>query len=386
MKNVVFFVHGIGRQKEGWARETDGPITALQEASEQYDCFGPGKSLTEQLDLIEVRYDDVFDQVLTQWKELAETLPTTPGAPWVQSVKDLLIEVGNDKNTYAACGGDVLLYCGFALVARAVRLHVIAKIVAEVFARWSKIIENSKAVNAVLKMEEFPKVAVVSHSLGTTIAHDALFQLSTANWIDDVDIVTEKLPTIDKPPLSGVEKSHFDTVVAARRDHPERPLPVPLEALFLISNTYPLLKQVNGDYLMVQNEKTGFHCATFFNVANKFDPVCRAKPFTMPARGGGVDIEVAHVHQRNPHGFAHYLSHPHVHGRIFRSMVPSFTGAHLKRCIALGNGPDWKNVGGDLKNELQTLKDELVDRLVAATVASDNVLDFRRIFELLAKI
>ena len=72
VKNVIFFVHGVGRHTKGWSRIEGGPIHALVEASKQYDCFN-GLKLENLVDLVEIRYDDIFDQHLDQWANLANT-------------------------------------------------------------------------------------------------------------------------------------------------------------------------------------------------------------------------------------------------------------------------------------------------------------------------
>jgi len=43
---------------------------------------------------------------------------------WIGEVQSLLDSLGGDRKEYADYGGDVLLYAGFDLVARAVRLRV----------------------------------------------------------------------------------------------------------------------------------------------------------------------------------------------------------------------------------------------------------------------
>ena len=388
MKNILFFIHGIGRQSAGWARAADGPITALENAAKLYDCFAPNRPLSDYVDLVEVRYDDIFDQVLKQWQQLAQSLPASPGVPWVKSARDLLTECGNNQNLYADYGGDVLLYCGFKLVARAVRLRVIAKIVAEVYARWMEIIDAGKNVASVLEQGEFPKVGVVCHSLGTTVAHDALYQLTTANWLaEHEDVESSQLQLGNAPDLSGKQKQDFDKVVDGTRAHPDRPLPVPLEALFLISNTFPLLKQVDGEYLMVKTASSGYHCGRYFDVRHKLDPVCKVKVFQKPAKGPiGKMIEVEHIHSKNIHGFGHYLSHPLVHGPIFGTMISEFTGPCWKRANALGVSDDWKGIGGALKLESQAAKGILLAKLAQIDIPGRGVLDCRKVFEMLAKI
>jgi len=387
MKNILFFVHGIGRQSAGWARAADGPITTLENAAKLYDCFEPNRPLSDYIDLVEVRYDDIFDQVLKQWQDLAQSLPASPGVPWVKAARDLLAECGDNQNLYADYGGDVLLYCGFKLVARAVRLRVIATIAAEVYKRWMEIVNAGKNVESVLARGEFPKVGVVCHSLGTTVTHDALYQLATANWLaEHSDVESSRLLPVYSPDLSDQQRHDFEQVVAGTRAHPDRPLPVPLEALFLISNTFPLLKQVDGEYLMVKTASSGYHCASFFNVHHKLDPVCNAKPFTMPDRRNGVDIAVEHIHDKNIHGFGHYLSHPLVHGRIFRSMIGEFSRTCFAGARALGTSGDWKGIGGALKLQSQAVQEELLAKLVQIAMPGRGILDYRKVFELLAKV
>jgi hypothetical protein len=135
-KNVLFFVHGIGVHKIGWINEPDGPVAALNAAMDLYPACFAGKELSDYLDLVEIRYDDIFDTVLKTWQNLGNSLPANGGFDWTGEVQSLLQSVNGNRETFVRYGGDVLLYCGFDLVARAVRLRVSAIIATKIYQAW----------------------------------------------------------------------------------------------------------------------------------------------------------------------------------------------------------------------------------------------------------
>ena len=215
--NVLFLLHGVGRHAKGWSRD---PLAALQAAMKLYpECFEAGKSLDQYLTLVEIKYDDIFDTVLDRWAELAATLPSpTGGFNWTSKVTQLLKKAGDERNIFARYGGDVLLYCGFALVARAARLRINSLIA-------STILEENEA--ALRDRRSPPKFALAAHSLGTTVAQDALYQLATGRWVSD----DEQLAA----------DPNFSAALASTA--PPGDLAVNLHGLFLVSDTSPVLHQ-----------------------------------------------------------------------------------------------------------------------------------------------
>ena len=98
-KAVLFLVHGIGRHKKGWSGAPDGPVAALEAAMQNYGCFAAGDKLSTYLDVVEIRYDDIFDSVLAQWSNLAASLPAAAGFDWLDGVKKVLVDCGSDRRS-----------------------------------------------------------------------------------------------------------------------------------------------------------------------------------------------------------------------------------------------------------------------------------------------
>ena len=73
-KNVIFLVHGIGVHAEGWSSADDGPVKALSKIAEYYPGFSEQEPLSGAIEFVEIRYDDIFDGIRTQWAQLAESL------------------------------------------------------------------------------------------------------------------------------------------------------------------------------------------------------------------------------------------------------------------------------------------------------------------------
>lgn len=311
-KHVLFFVHGIGRHAAGWAREAGGPIDTLKKAALLYDCFH-GLDLEDELDMVEIRYDDIFDAHLDQWAALADQLKAAPaGGTRFNRINDLLARVGDDRNTFACFGGDVLLYTGFELIAKRVRLRVNAVIAEKV---------NSALEAARDQPGADPEFGIVAHSLGTTVAHDSLEQLADNAWLP------QDAASLDALPLSDGQKKRVNELMRQGAANPFAPPGFVWDCIMMVSNTSRLLCQsAMSPYQSCVKPGPGGVTRNFINVDNRLDPVSKPMQFNMPGRwDGGVQIVVDHIHSANIHGFDHYLQHPAVHGPLFRLLVPNFT-------------------------------------------------------------
>lgn len=380
-KNIVFFVHGIGQHSAGWSKTTDGPVSALNDAMKLYPaCFPDSKqNLEDYLDLVEIHYDDIFDKVLDTWKDLGNSIPASTGFGWVNAVRDLMTSTNENKELFMRYGGDVLLYCGFDLVARAVRLRVNSVIATKIYQAY---------VAAGSSPGQVPKIAVIAHSLGTTVAQDALYQLANAQWDDDIAKVSLKRPELAaNPHLIGKDQNDYEAVIAGAKQNPDKPIPVGLNSLFLISNTSPLLKQT-GEYAFQQIAGGGYDCAVICNVNHRWDPVskiCGGLAINNPRKGWN-NITVQHVHDKNIHGFGHYLSNPAVHGPIFRRLIdPGFTGTCYGKALALAQQSEWQGFGGTLAKLDQQARQALEDQLNKISTGNATVATLRAAIEALAK-
>jgi len=381
-KNIVFFVHGVGQHKTGWSTAPDGPVNALNQAMQLYPkCFPAGKKLEDYLKVVEIRYDDIFDTVFDRWKQLADTLPQNSGFEWVNAVKELMSATGGKKELFLRYGGDVLLYCGFELVARTVRLRVNSIIATKIYQTHL----TAKAHNEIV-----PKFGVIAHSLGTTVIQDALYQLATGDWLSDVEQNAAKPSRIQPAPyLTEADHNTYQDVIRGAKVHQDRPLPANIYALFLVSNTAPLLKR-SGDYITLRTSGI-YDCDSVYNINHELDPVSRiCGGFTMRNPRGAhtswINIATRQIHEKNIHGFGHYLSHPHVHSSIFSELLePVFTDDFFNDARVLSNVPEWNGFGGSLAQLEQTAQKVLVDQLgsIASTQGKPEAL-LRNAIEALA--
>jgi hypothetical protein len=349
--NVLFLLHGVGRHPSGWASD---PVAALQKAMQLYPtCFEAGKTLADYVKPIEIRYDDIFDTVLDRWLQLANALPAAGGAfSWTSKVSELLQKAGDDRNTFARFGGDVLLYAGFALVARAARLRVNALIASTIYE------ENAAAIQ---EQRSLPRFGLVAHSLGTTIAQDALYQLATGQWItEEHNLAAEVAQAAAAAGLTQQQKNSLSGALVSAR--PAGTLAVNLHGLFLVSDTSPVLHQ-SGYYSELQTHGV-YDGHAVWSVNHELDPVSHVGgAFTGRWRPDRKDVRLKHFHDRNIHAFAHYLSHPALHGEIFRLLVPQFSGACHQAAQALAAQPLWNGFGGELAHWAEQQKSELKQKL-----------------------
>lgn len=359
-KNIVFFVHGIGQHAAGWSKADDGPIAALNDAMHLYpSCFPAGMTLEGYLDLVEICYNDIFDKVLDTWKDLGNSIPSNAGFNWVHAVSDLMKSVQGDKELFLRYGGDVLLYCGFDLVARAVRLRINSIIATKIYQAF---------VASASSPGQVPRMTVIAHSLGTTVVQDSLYQLANAKWDDDIAAVSSQRPELGSHShLTKSDQADYRAVIDGAKLNPDKPIPAGLNSLFLIANTVPLLKQ-SGDYALLTNPSGAYDCDNIYNVNHLWDPVSRicgglttGNPRNHWSWG---NISIRHVHDKNIHGFGHYLSNPSVHGPIFSKLFETiFTQACYESAKTLSQQAEWQGFGGSLTNLKQQERIALENRL-----------------------
>jgi hypothetical protein len=130
----------------------------------------------------------------------------------------------------------------------------------------------------------------------------------------------------------------------------------------MLANTIPLISCASGDYLTAKFQND-FQCKSITNVKHELDPVCRVKPFEMPNHPDAVEISIEHLHDRNVHGFAHYLSHPSVHANLFRAAINEFKLKDLAEARKLATQSEWNGIGGKLAELVDAKKAELRNRL-----------------------
>lgn len=293
-EHVVFLVHGIGGQSyttlderptHAWATSV---IEAFDEAWNGLPKVNAGKKKrADFIDLVPITYDQVFHDYLEQFASYAEGLEKRLGdkledGAWKDFLKDTQDVAEEDAGFLWDSVFDVLLY-RFGDFAEQVHDVIREQVIAKVREYWDE------------KRQRGTKFSIVSHSLGTAAAHAALHRLGAAP-IKDSDAFT----------LKG-EAFHFHTYLA-------------------LANTCRLLWMAPADIYketLIRPRVPGpSYVGTYINVRHLADPIPRPRAFVPRDWGNGYQaLDVSHIHEANVHGFAHYLKHPQVVGRLVRSLL-----------------------------------------------------------------
>jgi hypothetical protein len=381
-KDVVILVHGIGQHVEGWSQEEqDGPVSAIKAAAAQYPhVFPDSDPIENRIEFIEVRYDDILDRIRQQWHQLASDLASgqlpqvsqerideltneIPG--FVQSIADAT----EQDVWYATHAADALMYAGFPLIRQVVRYSVAAQLA------------NIVAERLPEDVREKPGFSIVAHSLGTAVVYDAIQLLGTTNWLAHVDQLPDGLNAAD----IAFVRSKFGANPFAATIAPI------FDSLIMVANVTGVLCRNPSpwsDRSVVRPKFSGgfprsiTHYLSFDHI---LDPVTKISPFTLPpswnlavAQGTAEEHrDLRHVYDVNVHGFAHYLRHPRLHGRIFWRALATrdaererFTWQDVLAADARVGQGDFSNFGGPLADD--ALRDLLERRLMEAIRASES--------------
>jgi hypothetical protein len=341
-------------------------VPILEKAMGLYECFPAGTRLRDVVDVVEIRYDDIFDQQIQRWTDQVKGLPVGgPGTDWVARLQQFWNRANSDHKTFTDFGGDVILYRGFDLLARSVRLRVNKILLAELFKRHLESLASGGRA---------PEITVVAHSMGAAVAYDSLYALFTGSWFAQGDEVLAQAAMTDE------QKALFKAAMKDIESPGGTEVPVRLNALMMISNTARLLTRWNtaqADPILKPGAATRF----FYNVNHALDPVGRLKPFRIPSdwpKSRARNIELRHLHQENVHGLSHYLANPAVHGRLFSTILGEergFSQACFDRAMDLAATPEWTGLGGALAGKAQGEIDRLRAKLqeIAGTVGQEDV-------------
>ncbi|MBI1424242.1 MAG: hypothetical protein GC149_12295 [Gammaproteobacteria bacterium] len=347
--NVLFLVHGIGEHRGGWSQL---PKTCLRDAASQYDCFDASPDpLEHQIQFVEIRYDDIFDLILSRFQGLTEQFKRLdPGLVpnLLSKVNDILSKPDSVAARYA---GDVLLY-QFKLVSTTVLLRVMQTIT-DTVSRIGRVHDG-----------QVVKYGILGHSMGTTVVHDALQLLATQPMLTTDAILAELRQSI--PELADAYVQNFG-------NNPFSDANFQFDAVYMVSNTSRLLHTTElGPYesrvrpFNLQNAQAV--CRSFYNIEHQWDPVSKVKQFRLAdAWSGNTDgaaqVDVDHVYQANVHALDHYLLNPKVHAAIFFQMAPAFKLQHLQQAQQRVDNGDFKRWGPGF--EPAAVKQALQDKLEA---------------------
>src|SRR3954467_3811519 len=81
MAQVLFVVHGMGEYKQGWSGAFAAKLDAM---ASQYDAFRKGAPFSERLEIVEIRYDEIFAELTDGWSQDADAFDrfaTQSGVP-----------------------------------------------------------------------------------------------------------------------------------------------------------------------------------------------------------------------------------------------------------------------------------------------------------------
>lgn len=269
---ILFLVHGMGAHGSGWS---DVTRAKLNEVTARYSVLD-GRPFDQMVTIVPISYDSEFTKHLAAWsgsadglekfaKDNAVTLPAL--FTWLKGAS------ATEKNFFWSHAVDVVLYRFFQLVSVPVRLQVMTQIV--------NTLRSSMRDGTVVS------ASVMSHSLGTSVTHDALAYLGTTAF--------------DGSEAFMVGRFQFENI-------------------FMVANVGRALETTQLCYdscVHPQSVKPETACCTrYYNFRHRFDPFPVVRCFK--PQGWGEDFitpaeELDHLHEFNVHGFEHYLDHPAVH-------------------------------------------------------------------------
>jgi len=315
--NVLFLIHGIGNHSNGWALDA---IKTLGIAAKSFPGFANANQedpLGGEIEFVPITYNEIFDALLERFKDLAAQFEPLNDAQLPSPIKKIEKLSGEfDKETVRYLG-DAILYRGFRLVRNAVLLKVMATIA-------------RKIESTVLSRDGTPvKYGVLGHSLGTTVAHDALQLLATTPWLQADDALAK---------LKQLTPELGESLADRVGNNPFSPKNFMFDAVFMVSNTSRLLFTTDEDpYHSTVRPDRGVDmkeavCKSFYNFDHRLDPVSKLCRFRIqeawpPDGQGSKEPMVDHLYEPNVHELSHYLIHPHVYGPILGHLAPSFSMA-----------------------------------------------------------
>lgn len=278
-KQVVFMVHGMGVHPEGWSGNAWDLLKRTYEDLDQSHLW----PWDESFERVEIRYDNVFEDIRQRWKEDSGKVLDELGQGGLQSsavtkIAETAERLGEDDfvTTHIL---DVLFYRFIDTVREAVKVEV-----------GRQISE---------KLAELPgaKWSVIAHSLGTAVTHDSLHALAVGN----------------DSPTSAVRRARLLVTLA----NVSRVLQTDVKAYQ--SRVKPALPDRPGVL---------HH---FLDVHHKWDPVPAVRPFDphddwpdSETRNAGRFREIkltAFSGTPNVHGLEHYLRDPNCYVPMFRRLT-----------------------------------------------------------------
>lgn len=292
--HYVFLIHGMGSSATGWSQN------ATQIIQKYYDKnayrFLASFPLADNVEFVEINYNDIFDQYLDEAKKQAKKLES-----WdkLVTMKDptMVGALGRIVDLAATEPADSFLVTHLADVALFMATDL----------GWLVRTRIAEQIATKLKvMTASDRWSIIAHSLGTRVATEVL-----------------QIGFTGAPSLKSYGKARF---------------------VMMVSNTSHLLEALSpynaGDvYKNVVYPATGTMgvCQRYINVSHELDPFSFIKRFDPHADWGNHEVFVKKLYHpvmlqakdltsKEVHSLEHYMRHPEVHTTLFRFLIPG-TGA-----------------------------------------------------------
>jgi hypothetical protein len=278
----VFLIHGIGKNLKGeWSKPV---IEKLKTVSKQYEWY-KNNPIENHVDFIEICYDDKITELIELMSNKVNGVSEAIGNlnPDLAEITKILGEGGEADTFYWNNLADVLIYRGV----KSHRNYIRNLVVEQLFS----IIEPNLLNNGLCRY------IVLAHSMGTMVAHDAIYSLMYDNWGGKQNWLQGKNFKFDLLAMLA------NTGRLLQTDYPKG------ETSIYNSPVRPRLAVSN-----------------YRNFNNQFDPLTWAYHFEPNWTGRGyLATDIRHLSLEDPfsiHDFEFYLDNPKVHIPILNSLVP----------------------------------------------------------------
>jgi hypothetical protein len=277
-KIVLFFIHGMGDQAEGWEVEAKSALEKSHKAMLGLDNFN------SVYEVIPIQYQQFFTAYWNEFNTRAEALKKIPIGSAVPEILSKVVGFAqqgvNDKNPWISHWGDVALYLGTHLGDQ-VRANV-----------WHQII-------SALAERGTPRFGIIAHSLGTRVIYDVLQRAYSD-----------------------------DTGTTVRLYGKARLLALISNIIRLSSFSEDHLK--NNMVVFPSRERDDGACWRYANIWHPLDPIARIRQFNVeryPILAQALGVHEAEAKPtdvvgsiKEVHNLAHYLAVPEVAACIINNL------------------------------------------------------------------
>lgn len=277
--HTVILLHGMGKPDSKMFEDWEKSLAKLHDSYAE-----PGDEFATQFECVPINYDSFFEDRRNAWAEQVQKILDAGVALPVNDLTVDDLEPITEDNFFTTHLMDVLLYRFDPLVADEIRDHV-----AE---RMLHVIRNRPAGT---------KVSVLAHSLGTSIAHDA------------INVIYHP-PQVHAKPKLTTGNFRFHAIIQLANNSRA------LESKWSAYNSFvrPGIKDSDG----------GQYVATrMLSASHKYDPLAALRGFNPIDNWPNAEtvkekrmvlVNPSIIQHWNVHDFSHYLNDPRVHIPMFR--------------------------------------------------------------------